>query len=95
MSLPWCVLAGTTYLVTRRCIGRRFLLRPDQALNELFVYCLGLAAQAHGVRVHALCVMSNYYHLVLTDVEGVLPDFMRSARRNDGALANLRRVSSA
>lgn len=73
MSLPRCVLAGTTYLVTRRCIGRRFLLRPDRALNELFVYCLGLAAQEHGVRLHALCVMSNHYHLVLTHVRGCSP----------------------
>ena len=81
MSLPRCVLAGTTYLVTRRCIGRRFLLRPDPALNNLFVYCLGRSAQEHGVLVHALCVMSNHYHLVLTDVRGVLPDFMRSLNR--------------
>ena len=82
MSLPRCVLSGTTYLVTRRCIGRRFLLRPDRALNEPFVYCLGLAAQGHGVRVLALCVMSNHYHLVLTDVDGVLPHFMRALNRS-------------
>ena len=81
MSLPRCVLAGTTYLVTRRCIGRRFLLRPDRALNELFVYSLGLAAQQYGVRLHAVCVMSNHYHLVLTDVRGVLPEFMRALNR--------------
>ena len=81
MSLPRCVLAGTTYLVTRRCIGRRFLLRPDRALNDLFVYCLGLCAQKHGVRIHALSVMSNHYHLVLTDVDGVLPDFMMALNR--------------
>ena len=65
-----------TYLVTRRCIGRRFLLRPDDAVNNVFVYCLGLAAEKYGVQVHGLSAMSNHYHLVLTDVEGVLPDFM-------------------
>lgn len=76
MTLPRQVLPNRTYLVTRRCIGRRFLLRPDGALNNLFIYCLGLAAKKHGVEVHALSAMSNHYHLVLTDVEGVLPDFM-------------------
>jgi len=76
MSLPRRVLPNTTYLVTRRCLGRRFLLRPDDALNNAFAYCLGLAAKKHGVEVHAVGAMSNHYHLVLTDPEGVLPDFM-------------------
>jgi len=76
MSLPRCVLPNRTYLVTRRCLGRRFLLRPDDSLSNAFVYCLALAANKHGVAVHALCAMSNHYHLVLTDVDGVLPDFM-------------------
>ncbi len=76
MSFPRRVLPNRTYLVTRRCMGRRFLLRPDDALNNAFVYCLALAAKKHGVLVHALSAMSNHYHLVLTDPEGVLPDCM-------------------
>ena len=76
MCLPRPVLPNRTYLVTRRCIGRRFLLRPDDALNNAFVYCLALAAQKYGMKVHALGAMSNHYHLVLTDPERVLPDFM-------------------
>jgi len=76
MTLPRCVLAQQTYLVTRRCLGRRFLLRPDGALNNAFLYCLSLAARKYGVEVHGLCAMSNHYHLVLTDPQGVLPDFM-------------------
>lgn len=75
MSLPRCVLPNTTYLLTRRCIGRRFLLRPDGAVNNIFAYCLARAAEKYGVELHAACVMSNHYHLVLTDVRGVLPDF--------------------
>ena len=76
MSLPRRVVPNTTYLVTRRCLGRRFLLRPDAALNRLFLYCLALGAQKYGIAVHGLCVMSNHYHLMLTDERGVLPDFM-------------------
>jgi REP element-mobilizing transposase RayT len=76
MTLPRRVLPDTTYLVTRRCLGRRFLLRPDAALNQLFLYCLALGVRKYGIEVHALSVMSNHYHLTLTDVHGVLPDFM-------------------
>lgn len=76
MSLPRRVLPSQTYLITRRCIGRRFLLRPDRVLNDAFVYCLALAAGRYKVEVHALCAMSNHYHLIITDNEGVLPDFM-------------------
>jgi putative transposase len=76
MTLPRCVLPGRTYLISRRCLGRRFLLRPDDALSNAFVYCLALAADKHGVSVHALCAMSNHYHLVITDTDGVLPHFM-------------------
>lgn len=76
MTLPRRVLPNTTYLVTRRCLGRRFLLRPDAALNQLFLYCLALGTRKYGIEVHALSVMSNHYHLTLTDVRGVLPDFM-------------------
>jgi REP element-mobilizing transposase RayT len=63
-------------MVTRRCLGRRFLLRPDGAINNIFTYCLALAAEKYGVELHAACVMSNHYHLILTDVRGVLPEFM-------------------
>jgi len=76
------VLPGTTYLLTRRCLGRRFLLRPDPVLNNLFVYCLGLAAEKHGFELHAGSVMSNHYHLVATDVRGVLPDFLMTLHRS-------------
>ena len=76
MTLPRRVLPNHTYLVTRRCIGRRFLLRPDDALTNAFLYCLALGAKKYRVAVHALCAMSNHYHLILTDTDGVMPDFM-------------------
>lgn len=76
MTLPRRVLPNSTYLVTRRCLRRRFLLRPDRALNTLFLYCLAVAADRYGVAIHGFCVMSNHYHLVLTDMRGELPVFM-------------------
>jgi len=82
MTLPRRVLPKQTYLITRRCLGRRFLLRPDAALNNAFLYCLALAAQRHDVEVHGLCAMSNHYHLIVTDAEGVLPNFMAWLNRH-------------
>lgn len=76
MSQPRPVFPNSTYLVTRRCLGRRFLLRPDSLLNELFLYGLALGARRYGIEVHAVCAMSNHYHMVLTDKHAVLPLFM-------------------
>ena len=82
MSLPRQILPNKTYLLTRRCLGRRYLLRPDKRLNNLFVYCLTLAAQKYGIQIHAFTVMSNHYHIVLTDVDGVLPLFVAWLNRH-------------
>ena len=76
MSLARPVLPGKTYLITRRVTQRLFLLKPSRKVNEAFLYCLALAAEQFAVRVHAYCVLSNHYHLVVTDSEGQLPDFM-------------------
>ncbi|NJD18423.1 MAG: hypothetical protein FIA95_03970 [Gemmatimonadetes bacterium] len=75
MTAPRQVLPGATYLVTRRCTQRQFLLRPGRLANDIFLYLLALAARRHGVRIHAYCVLSNHYHLVLTDPGACLPAF--------------------
>jgi REP element-mobilizing transposase RayT len=64
-------------MFTRRCSERRFLLRPDATTNNAFWYCLGWAAQTHGITLHAAVAMSNHIHLVATDARGVYPDFLR------------------
>ena len=73
---PRQILPGATYLVTRRCTQRQFLLVPKRRTTEIFRYCLAYAAQQTGVDVHAVVVMSNHYHLVVTDPRGVLPLFV-------------------
>jgi putative transposase len=75
MTAPRQVLPGATYLVTRRCFQRRFLLRPSARTNQTFLYVLAVAARRFGVRVHAFCVLSNHFHLVLTDPHARLPAF--------------------
>jgi len=72
---PRQVLPGTTYLVTRRCAQRQFLLTPSPVTNGVFLYVLAVAARRFGMRVHAYCVLSNHFHLVVTDPEARLPAF--------------------
>jgi putative transposase len=75
MTMPRQVLPGTTYLITRRCAQRQFLLRPSDETNAIFLYVLAVAAQRFGILVHAFCVLSNHFHLVLTDPDARLPAF--------------------
>jgi REP-associated tyrosine transposase len=75
MTAPRRILPGTTYLVTRRCAQRHFLLRPSKTTNEVFLYLLAVAAQRFDIRVHAFCVLSNHFHLVVTDTAARLPAF--------------------
>lgn len=77
MTAPRQVVTGRTYLLTRRCTRRQLLLRPDSITNQTFIYCLAVAAARFGVHVHAVMVMSNHYHLVITDVHGNYPEFLR------------------
>jgi len=75
MTAPRQVLPGTIYLVTRRCIQRQFLLKPSKLVNEVFLYLLALASRRFEIDVHAFCVLSNHFHLVVTDPHARLPAF--------------------
>jgi REP element-mobilizing transposase RayT len=77
MTAPRQVLAGATYLLTRRCVQRQFLLRPSKLTNAICGYLLAVAARRYGILVHAFCVMSNHLHLVVSDPEARLPEFGR------------------
>jgi putative transposase len=74
VTAPRQVLRGT-YLVTRRCAQRQLLLRPSALTNALFRYILAVAASRFGIRLHAFCVLSNHFHLIVTDPEARLPAF--------------------
>ena len=76
MSLPREVLPGRTYMITRRCSERRFLLRPDQETNNAFIYCLAVAAQRFGIQVIFTYAAANHHHTGILDPEGRFPDFM-------------------
>jgi len=77
MTAPRQVLPGTTYLVTRRCTQRQFLLRPSKVTSQVVLYLLAVGAHRYGIEVHAYCVLSNHYHLVVTDRDAQLPAFLQ------------------
>lgn len=70
------VLPDRTYLISRRCTQRQMLLRPEPAVEELYLYCLGEAASRFGVVLNGYIAMSNHQHLVVRDVHGNFPDFL-------------------
>ncbi len=81
VALPRRIVRGLRYMLTRRCAQRGFRLRPSDLTTQSFAYALALAMAKTRVEVHAICVMSNHVHLIVTDVEGRLPEFMRELNR--------------
>ncbi|HEY3359058.1 MAG TPA: hypothetical protein VGQ83_37755 [Polyangia bacterium] len=74
--LPRQILPGATYLISRRCTQRQFLLRPTATTTDILTYCLAVAAVRCGIRVHAVCAMGNHYHAIVTDPDARLPEFL-------------------
>ena len=81
MTQPRMVLQGATSMVTRRTLRRHHLFRPDPAIAQLYLYTLGICAKEFGVQLHAFVLMSTHEHLVLTDTNKRLPDFLRRLHR--------------
>jgi REP-associated tyrosine transposase len=70
------IIPGATYMITRRCTQRQYLLVPSRRTVQVVHYCLAYAVQRTGVVIHAVIFMSNHYHIVVTDPHGVLPVFV-------------------
>ncbi len=84
MTAPRRLVPGTSYLVSRLCTQREFLLTPSTLSSLVFKFVLAVAAARYGILIHAACVMSDHYHLVLTDPHARLPEFNHLL---DGVLA--------
>jgi putative transposase len=82
VTYPRNIRPGKTYLLTRRTVCRYYLLRPDDEMKELIEYSLAAAANLYGLTVHAYCVMSTHIHVVLTDVDERLPQFLAYFHRH-------------
>ena len=71
------ILPGAVYLLTKKTNDDYYFLRPDGSVDPILLYLLVLKLKSYGLLLHAFIVMSNHIHLVVTDVRGRLPDFMR------------------
>lgn len=81
MSLPRQVIAGTYYMITRRCTQRLFLLRPDKETNNAYLYCVIEAARRFQIDLVIMCMMSNHHHVVIRDTFGRYPEFIEHMHR--------------
>jgi hypothetical protein len=63
-------------MITRRCTQRQFIMRPDRATNNAFIYCLAEAATRHRIRILFTVAMSNHHHTGIYDPEGKYPAFI-------------------
>jgi len=76
MSFPRQVLPGVTYMITRRCTQRQFLMRPDAETNNAFIYCLADAAETFGIDLLFTIANSNHHHTGIHDRLGNFPLFI-------------------
>lgn len=76
MCPPLPVLPATIWELTRRCAGRRFLLRPDRELIDACLYCFGYSAGRWGILIHWLTLMMDHYHDGITDTKGTRVEFI-------------------
>lgn len=76
MTIARQVVAGRTYLISRRCTQRQLLLRPDAQVEQIYLYCLGEAVARYGITLHAFIAMSNHQHLIVRDNRANFPEFL-------------------
>jgi putative transposase len=78
MTDPRHIVAGASWLVTTRCIERRYLMVPTENVTAIITYLLAQSAEEHGIGIHGATFMSTHAHLVVTDPRGVLPAFLQA-----------------
>jgi REP element-mobilizing transposase RayT len=72
---PRHIVPGKIWLLTRRTSQRQFLLRPDEAMNQTFLYVLADAVARYGIRLLGVCVEASHEHLVFEDPRGEAVEF--------------------
>ena len=83
MSNPRRIVPGTTKFITRRTTRRFFLLNPDvkETVWRIYWYVTAVLAEEFGIEIHAVQVLSNHMHEVLTDTRGEIARFLQQRNR--------------
>ena len=71
------VVAGATLFITRYVLRGEFRLSPVPKAVQIIGYLLAVLSKRHGIKLNAVCVMSNHWHSVLKDVFASCPAFTR------------------
>jgi len=77
MSLPRAINKNACIMITRRIHVRQFRLLPVGEVAAIIKYVVAVVAKRTGIRLHCVIVMSNHWHVVLTDPDGRVPEFTR------------------
>ncbi len=64
-------------MLTRRVRGRRFLLRPSKKTNTMVGYVAAYVSNKYNIQIHAIVVLSNHWHVVLSDPDANVVAFKR------------------
>ena len=72
---PRPVWRDETVMITRRCTQRQLLLQPDEELNQIYLYVLGLAAERTNTQLLHATAMGNHRHEVAHDRDGTRVEF--------------------
>ncbi len=73
------IFEEVSLFVTRRVRGRQFLLRPSKKTNQAIAYVVAVLAKRYQIEIHAICAMSNHWHIVSHDLAGNICRFTRDA----------------
>ena len=75
MSVARPVYKNVTVMLTRRCRGRRFLLRPDDDTNQVIGYVLAVMLKKWNIKLTATTALGNHWHPLVTDTDGTIVEF--------------------
>ncbi len=62
-------------MITRRCTQRQYLMRPDEATNNAFEYCVLEAAERFDIDIILPSAQSNHHHTNVFDRHGRVVEF--------------------
>ena len=77
MSVPRIKSDSGLYHVMNRGVALMTIFEDDED-RKAFLVVLASCAKRCGIEVHAYCLMSNHYHLLVHDGSGRLSDFCRN-----------------
>ena len=81
MSVARPIFKGVSLMLTRRVRGRTMLLRPSKRTNQIVGYVLAVISLRYNITIHAVKVMGNHWHVVLTDRDGRIVDFQHDCHQ--------------